>query len=190
MPNLSSGKPPSGLDDQSDADAAAPPTGRHVATGTGALATFGCITIGRISGRRSRVELPAIALVLLVSACGGSSGPTAPDGGNVVAINIVGSNGNSAYTPNPAQVAAGASVMLTNYTTETHHIVMDDGSLDFGEIRAGASAERALRTGGGNFHGTSHRTMVGSINGQLPAEPRRCDPDFYDLSHCCDGFYC
>jgi hypothetical protein len=67
---------------------------------------------------------------------------------------------------------------------------MDDGSVDFGDIAAGGSSERELRTGGGNYHCTIHRTMVGSINGQLPAEPRRCDPNFYDLSHCCDGFYC
>ena len=32
--------------------------------------------------------------------------------------------------------------------------------------------------------------MVGSINGQVPVEPRPCDPNFYDLSHCCDGYYC
>ena len=58
--------------------------------------------------------------------------------------------------------------MLTNYTTETHHIVMDDGSVDFGEIAAGGSSERELRTGGGNYHCTIHRTMVGSINGRAP----------------------
>jgi hypothetical protein len=80
--------------------------------------------------------------------------------------------------------------MLKNFTNETHHIVMDDGSVDFGDIAAGGSSERELRTGGGEYHCTIHRTMVGSINGQLPAEPRRCDPNFYDLSHCCDGFYC
>ena len=27
--------------------------------------------------------------------------------------------------------------MLKNYTTETHHIVMDDGSVDFGDDRGG-----------------------------------------------------
>jgi plastocyanin len=140
--------------------------------------------------RRRWLAVPAAALVALVSACAGDGAPTGPDAVNVVAINIVGSNGNSAYTPNPATVSAGASVMLKNYTTETHHIVRDDGSANFGEIAAGSSSARELRTGGGNYHCTIHRTMVGSINGQLPTEPRRCDPDFYDLSHCCDGFYC
>jgi plastocyanin len=132
----------------------------------------------------------AAALAALLAACAGDGSPTGPDGGKAVAINIVASNGNSAYTPNPARVPAGSSVLLRNYTPETHHIVMDDGSVDFGDIAAGASSERELKTGGGNFHCTIHATMVGSINGQLPPEPRRCDPNFYDLSHCCDGFYC
>src|SRR5688572_26273905 len=143
----------------------------------------------RVAAWRRRLPTVAVPLLALLSACN-SDGPTAPDAGNVVAINIVGSNGNSAYTPNPAAVAAGSSVLLTNYSSETHHIVMDDGSLDFGEIAAGRSSERELRSGGGTYHCTIHRTMVGSINGQLPPEPRRCDPNFYDLSHCCDGFYC
>jgi plastocyanin len=138
---------------------------------------------------RRWLPMPAVALAALLGACGSGGGPAGPDG-DTVAINIVGSNGNAAYTPNPAKVSAGSHVMLTNYTTETHRIVMDDGSLDFGEISAGGSSERELRTGGGNYHCTIHRTMVGSFNGQLPPEPRRCDPNFYDLSHCCDGFYC
>ena len=133
--------------------------------------------------------VPAAALVALLSACAGEGTPTGPDAGTV-AINIVSSQGNSAYTPNPARVSTGSYVMLKNFTNETHHIVMDDGSVDFGDIAVGGSSERELRTGGGNYHCTIHRTMVGSINGQLPPEPRRCDPNFYDLSHCCDGFYC
>ena len=140
-------------------------------------------------GWRRWLAVPTAALAAIVGACAGAGTPTGPDG-NVVAINIVGSTGNSAYTPNPATVSAGASVTLKNFTTERHHIVMDDGSVDFGEIAAGASSERALKSDGGNYHCTIHRTMVGSINGQLPPEPRRCDPNFYDLSHCCDGFYC
>jgi plastocyanin len=118
------------------------------------------------------------------------SGPTAPADASVVTINIVTSAGVQAYTPNPAQVSTGASVVLRNYTTEVHHIVMDDGSSDFGDIAPGASSMRRLTTNGGDYHCTIHQTMVGNLNGRLPAEPRPCDPAFYDLSHCCDGYYC
>jgi len=138
---------------------------------------------------RRWLVVPVAALASFLCACAGGGTPTGPDGGKVVAINIVGSQGNSAYTPNPAKVSAGSYVMLKNFTNEAHHVVMDDGSVDFGDIAAGGSSERELRTDGGNYHCTIHRTMVGSINGPLPPEPRRCDPNFYDLSHCCDGYY-
>jgi len=134
--------------------------------------------------------VPVTALASVLCACAGGGAPTGPDAGKVVAINIVSSQGNSAYTPNPAQVSTGSYVMLKNFTNEIHHIVMDDGSVDFGDIAVGGSSERELRTERGNYHCTIHRTMVGSINGPLPPEPRRCDPNFYDLSHCCDGYYC
>ena len=133
------------------------------------------------------------ARILIVGACAGvaaCSGPTSPGDNSVVTINIVGSTGSQAYTPNPAQVSTGAMVVLTNYTTVAHHIVMNDGSADFGDIAPSGSSARRLTTNGGDYHCTIHQTMVGNINGQLPAEPRPCDPAFYDLSHCCDGYYC
>ena len=60
----------------------------------------------RVTAWRRWLPSLAVPLVALLSACS-SDGPTAPDAGNVVAINIVGSNGNSAYTPNPAKVVGG-----------------------------------------------------------------------------------
>jgi plastocyanin len=133
------------------------------------------------------------ARILIVGACAGvgaCSGPTSPGENSVVTINIVGSNGTQAYTPNPAQVSTGAIMELRNYTTVSHHIVMNDGSADFGDIAPGGSGTRRLTTNGGDYHCTIHQTMVGNINGRLPTEPRPCDPAFYDLSHCCDGYYC
>ena len=131
------------------------------------------------------------AVVALLSACsaGDHANPTAPGNASVVTINIV-SSGASAYTPNPAKVSTGASVVLKNYTADTHHVVMDDGSADFGEIAPGASSMTRLTTAGGSYHCTIHPTMVGSINGSLPVDPQPCDPAFYNLSFCCAGFYC
>ena len=127
----------------------------------------------------------------MAGACSGDGGsPTGPGNGSVVTINIVSSSGNSAYTPNPAKVSTGANILLKDYTAEAHHIVMNDGSADFGGIAPGASMMRRLTTGGGDYHCTIHPTMVGSINGPAPSEPRACDPAFYDLSFCCGGFYC
>jgi plastocyanin len=134
----------------------------------------------------------AAAAAMLMGACSSGNGgsPTAPGNAAVVTINIVSSSGAGAYTPSPAKVATGADVLLKNYTHDLHHIVMNDGSTDFGEIPAGGSTTRRLTTSGGDYHCTIHATMVGSINGQQPQEPRACDPAFYDLSFCCGGFYC
>jgi len=135
------------------------------------------------------VAVAGAAAVAAACSAGDASSPTAPGTGSVVTINIV-SSGSSAYTPNPAKVSTGANILLKNYTADAHHIVMDDGSADFGDIAPGASMMRRLTTGGGDYHCTIHQTMVGSINGQAPIEPRPCDPAFYDLSFCCGGFYC
>jgi plastocyanin len=119
-----------------------------------------------------------------------NASPTSPGGASTVTVNIVTSHGTQAYTPNPAQVSVGAMMLMTNYTAEAHHVVMDDGSADFGEIAPGRSARTRLITEGGAYHCTIHPTMVGSINAPLLEGPRPCDPAFYDLSHCCDGYYC
>ena len=135
------------------------------------------------------VAMAAAAAVISACSAGDAGSPTSPGSASVVTINIV-SSGTSAYTPNPAKVSTGANILLKNYTVDVHHIVMNDGSADFGEIAPGDSTMRRLTTGGGDYHCTIHQTMVGSINGQVGAEPRPCDPAFYDLSFCCGGFYC
>ena len=137
----------------------------------------------------------SVTVPIVMCGCGTDQGesltsPTSPGSGSTVTVNIVGSSGNQAYTPNPAKVSTGAMVLMKNYTADAHHIVMDDGSADFGEIAPGKSKMMPLTTSGGDYHCTIHPTMVGSINGRLLIEPRPCDPAFYDLSHCCDGFYC
>ena len=137
----------------------------------------------------SVVAIGVATAVLGACSAGDGGSPNAPGSGSVVTINIV-SSGTGAYTPNPAKVSTGANILLKNYTAEAHHIVMNDGSADFGGIAPGASMMRRLTTGGGDYHCTIHPTMVGSINGPAPSEPRACDPAFYDLSFCCGGFYC
>ena len=137
----------------------------------------------------------SVTASVAMSGCGDSqtgliASPTPSGSASTVTVNIVTSHGSQAYTPNPVQVSVGATMLMKNYTAEAHHVVMDDGSADFGEIAPGGSFMARLTTAGGGYHCTIHQTMVGSINAPLLEGPRPCDPAFYDLSHCCDGFYC
>jgi plastocyanin len=116
------------------------------------------------------------------SSYGGSSTPTTPTptpapSANTVTVTIVGSSGNKAYQPNPVQVNMGDTVAFKNADATLHHIVMDDGSADLGNISPGSTASMTLKTAGGNFHCTIHTSMVGSINGKDAPEP-------------CNGQYC
>jgi plastocyanin len=128
----------------------------------------------------------AVALVATASCGGGSySAPaaTAPTSTtptsttNSVTVSIVGSTGNQAFTPNPAMVSNGGTVTFKNNDSTVHHVVLDDGSADLGELGPGAAKSVILKGAGGNFHCVIHKTMVGSINGAtaptMPAPP--CD---------------
>lgn len=74
-------------------------------------------------------------------------------------------------------VSTGGTVVFKNNDSTIHHVVLDDGSADLGEIGPGASKSVILKGAGGNFHCVIHTTMVGSINGATaptaPAPP--CD---------------
>ena len=56
-------------------------------------------------------------------------------------------------------------------TGDSHHIVMDDGSGDAGNIGPNASSTAIpLKGSAGTHHCTTHPTMVGTINGvAMPA---------------------
>jgi hypothetical protein len=59
-----------------------------------------------------------------------------------------------------------------------HHIVLNDGSLDSGNIAPGASsAPLRLGVDGANYHCTIHPTMVGSINA-ASGEPPPCTGEY------------
>jgi plastocyanin len=123
----------------------------------------------------------ALAAAAALSGCGGSSyggssTPTTPSpapapAGNTVTVTIVGSSGNKAYSPNPAQVNMGDTVAFKNADSTMHHVVMDDGSADLGNIAPGSTASMTLKTAGGNYHCTIHTSMVGSINGKDAPDP-------------------
>ena len=120
---------------------------------------------------RRHLAVAALAGPLLfVLACGGySSSPTAPGGGvntppaGAIVIDIKGENGALSFSPNPATVAAGALVSWHNVDSQTHHVLLDDGRLDTGNIGAGQYSQAMTLPGAGPYHCTIHPSMVGSM---------------------------
>jgi plastocyanin len=98
-----------------------------------------------------------------------------------VIINIIGAFGSNAFSPNPTTANMGDQLVFTNGDTVLHHIVLDDGT-DLGDVPPGqSSAPFALATPTASFHCTIHPSMVGVINGALPAPPPYTPPpdDYY-----------
>jgi plastocyanin len=119
-------------------------------------------------------------VVLWAVSCGGGGGgytqptptspspqPQNPPSANAT-INIVSSSGSGAFNPNPAQVPAGGTILWMNSTGVSHVLVMNDGA-SIGTLAPGASMTTTLRGSGGNYHCTTHPSMVGSLNGSTPA---------------------
>jgi plastocyanin len=131
------------------------------------------------------------AAVALVS-CGGGGGtsastpaspsvPSAP-AAQTLTVAIVASTGNQAYRPNPVTANAGDTVMFRNNDTALHHIVLDDGSADLGDVAPGATSKGVMlrNANATTFHCSIHPSMVGSINGREAPQPPPCaDPSGY-----------
>jgi len=120
---------------------------------------------------------------------GGASTPTAPSGSapppapatTTVTVSVVGSTGNTAYQPNPVRASVGDTVMFRNADVTMHHIVMDDGSADLGDVNPGATSRGFTVQNGSaqRFHCTIHPSMVGSLNGAEAPEPPCIDSSGY-----------
>lgn len=128
----------------------------------------------------------AIAGALMMWSCGGggySSGGTSPaapsaSGGASVVVAIGSGLNTTAFKPNPVPASVGQTVAFQNNDSVTHRIVLDNGSVDLGDLPPGATSRTfTVSAGNGNFHCTLHPTMVGAINGPLPVEPP-CDPSY------------
>lgn len=128
--------------------------------------------------------------VVSLSGCGGGGGggapasPTSPStGGSTVTATIVGSVGSASYSPNPVTARAGDTVVFRNSDAQPHHIVLDNGSADLGDLAPGATS-RGLAIADGSelrFHCTLHLSMVGTINGATVPEP----PCLDDYGYAC-----
>jgi plastocyanin len=128
------------------------------------------------------------AAAVATSQCGGGGGdsnqnptnpgPTPSPTPTTVTVSIVGTMGNGSYVPNPVQVAGSEQVVFRNNDTVVHHIIMDDRSVDFGNLAPGTSSQ-ARSVSNGNFHCENHPSMVGSIGGTTPPEPPPGSGDGY-----------
>jgi plastocyanin len=133
---------------------------------------------------RSSVHLLGAAIALagasIAWSCGGGSGnPAAPgDAAPDFVVSILSGFTANSFNPNPVPANVGQTVAFRNNDNVAHHIVLDNGSADLGIIAPGAtSATITVGSGSGNFHCTTHPTMVGSINGPVPESPP-CDPSY------------
>jgi plastocyanin len=135
----------------------------------------------------------ALAATLLVANCGGGGGstgsstPTAPSTGGggggsqtTVTITITGQGGKAAFNPNPATVTSGQLVVFKNNDVVTHHIILDDGSLQTADIPPGATSSAvAMGTSGSStYHCMIHPGMVGGFNGADAAPPPNCNQQY------------
>jgi plastocyanin len=133
-----------------------------------------------------------VALGLGVFGCGGSSYSSGNSGNNgnpvaptpstpgVVTINVVAVNGAQSFSPNPASLPAGQMIVWRNVDSITHRVVLDDRSVDTGDLAPGASSQpMALAAGGGQYHCSIHPVMVGSVN-----------RDTSTVAAPCEGAYC
>src|SRR5688572_11948229 len=105
--------------------------------------------------RKMLVGTAALALVAAcAAACGGgsssSSTPTAPSPGPFT-ITVTSQNGAQSFSPNPASVG-GQTIVFRNADSIVHRVVLNDGSIDTGDIAPGATS-RAVRMpdGGTNY---------------------------------------
>ena len=107
-----------------------------------------------------------------VAACGGygSSSPAAPSGApppaDAITINIVRENGSQSFSPDPATVPAGQTVVWHNVDTTTHRVVLNDGRLDTGNLAPGAFSQPMTLAASGPYHCSIHPDMVGTLVGQ------------------------
>ena len=105
--------------------------------------------------------------------------PTPPPPGGLVTINVVGINGAQSFSPNPSTLPAGQMVVWHNVDSITHRVVLNDGSLDTGNIAGGSVQPADVDQHGqppvslfdSSGHGRHHRRR--HVTGVLNARPLR-----------------
>ena len=131
---------------------------------------------------RAFAIVTVLALGLATSACSGSgyssgstnsqAAPTPITSNGIVTINVVAINGMQSFSPNPATLPAGQMVVWHNVNNTTHRVVLNDGSVDTGNLAPGASSQpMAIGAAGGQYHCSIHPEMIGSLNQNTAPAP-------------------
>jgi plastocyanin len=132
---------------------------------------------------RAFAIVTVLALGLATSACSGSgyssgstnspAAPTPVTSNGIVTINVVAINGAQSFSPNPATLPPGQMVVWHNVNNTTHRVVLNDGSVDTGNLAPGASSQpMAIGVAGGQYHCSIHPEMIGSLNQDIaPSSP-------------------
>ena len=133
--------------------------------------------------RLHQFAIPLLAGVL-IAGCGGgdSSTPSSPSTAApppaAAAITIIGRNGAQAFSPNPASLG-GQMVVFRNNDSIPPRVVLNDGSVDTGDIAPGATSRAVAMPGSGtNYHCSLHPGMIGAVSSAAGPPPP------------CTGLYC
>ena len=126
-----------------------------------------------------RTFLTASVLTLCLGAwgCSGNSSgntnsPTPTTANSVVTINVVAIRGAQSFSPNPATLASGQVVVWHNVDSTTHRVVLDDGSVDTGDLEPGElSQPMTIGATGNQYHCSIHPEMIGSVNQNTETSP-------------------
>ena len=125
---------------------------------------------------QARAYTASLFVLALSVACSGGS-PSSPSSSGPRVITIVGQNGAQAFSPNPSTFA-GQTVVFRNSDSVAHRVVLNDGSLDTGNIAPNAtSAAVTMPSSGANYHCSVHPGMIGAVGGEA-APPPPCQGDY------------
>jgi len=115
----------------------------------------------------------AAAVALGTAACSGYNAASPTDAGgaavapaDAVTINVVADNGALSFSPNPATVQPGRTVVWHNVDTLVHRVVLDNGALDTGNIAPGRFSGPMTLPSPSPYHCSIHPGMVGTIVAQ------------------------
>src|ERR1700674_2668434 len=98
--------------------------------------------------------------------------PTPMTSNGVVTINVVAINGSQSFSPNPATLPAGQMVVWHNVNNTTHRVVLNDRSVDTGDLAPGASSQpMAIGAASAQYHCSIHPEMIGSVNQDTATSP-------------------
>jgi hypothetical protein len=114
--------------------------------------------------------------------------PPAPPAAPFFTILITSRNGALSFAPNPAD-AGGQLVVFRNSDSIVHRVVLNDGTINTGDIAPGALSNPVqMPAAGANYHCWLHPDMIGSVTSAAGVPPPPADepppyeppPPYYD----------